>query len=126
EINDLHPRNVLAVGLTTGDVSAEMPGAQVTTDLGGLAGMSPPAPLRRVVVLVPAGNSATAMAAAATAAAAGATVVPVQGDDPRDDPAAIAALSAIRPRQVVAAWGGVRPVSRPRATAPPRPAPLPL
>jgi len=89
-----------------------MPGAQVTTDLGGLAGMSPPAPLRRVVVLVPAGNSATAMAAAATAAAAGATVVPVQGDDPRDDPAAISALTAIRPRQVIAAGGGFGPVSR--------------
>jgi hypothetical protein len=112
EINDLHPRNVLAIGLTTGDVSAEMPGAQVTTNPGGFARMSPPAPLRRVAVLVPAGNSAAAMAAAATAAAAGATVVPVQGYDPRDDPAAITALTAIRPRQVVAAGGGFGPVSR--------------
>ena len=112
EINDLHPRNVLAIGLTTSDVSAEMPGARVTTDPGGFTVMPLPAPLRRVVVLVPAGNSAAAMAAAATAAAAGATVVSVQGYDPRDDPAAIAALSAIRPRQVVAAGGGFGPVSR--------------
>ncbi|HEV2240590.1 MAG TPA: hypothetical protein VGR98_06055, partial [Streptosporangiaceae bacterium] len=112
EINDLHPRNVLAIGLTAGDVSAEMPGAQVTTNPGGFARMSPPAPLRRVVVLVPAGNSAAAMAAAATAAAAGATAVPVQGYDPRDDPAAITALTAIRPRRVVAAGGGFGPVSR--------------
>jgi hypothetical protein len=112
EINDLHPRSVLAVGLTADEVSADMPGARVTTDPGGLRGMSQPAPLRRVVVLVPAGNSATATAAAATAQAAGATVVPVHGDDPRDDPAAITALSAIRPRQVIAAGSGFGPVSR--------------
>src|SRR5215467_3994504 len=65
EINDLHPRNVLAIGLTSGDVSAELPGAEVTTNPGGFARMSPPAPQSRVVVLVPAGNSAAAMAAAA-------------------------------------------------------------
>jgi hypothetical protein len=112
EISDLHPRRALAVGLTTSEVSAEMPQAQVITDPGGFAGMSPPAPQRHVVVLVPAGNSAAAMAATATAAAAGATAVPVQGYDPRDDPAAITALSAIRPRQVIAAGDGFGPVSR--------------
>jgi hypothetical protein len=112
EINDLHPRSVLAVGLTAEEVSADMPGARVTTDPGGLRGMSQPAPLRRVVVLVPAGDSPTAIAAAATAQAACATVVPVHGYDPRDDPAAIAALSTIRPRQVIAAGSDFGPVSR--------------
>ena len=112
EINDLHPRSVLAVGLTADQVSADMPGAQVTTDPGGLRGMSRPVPSRHVVVLVPAGNSATAIAATATAQAAGATVVPVHGYDPRDDPAAITALSTIRPRQVIAAGSGFGPTSR--------------
>jgi hypothetical protein len=112
EINDLHPRSVLAVGLTADEVSADMPGARVTTDPGGLRGMSQPAPLRRVAVLVTAGNSATATAAAATAQAAGATVVPVHGDDPRDDPAAITALSTIRPQQVIGAGSGFGPASR--------------
>jgi hypothetical protein len=112
EINDLRPRSVLAVGLTTAELSAEMPWAHVTTDPAGLPGMSRPAPLRRVVVLVPAGHSAEAMAAAATADAAGATVVAVRGYDPRGDPAAIAALSTIRPRQVIAAGSGFGPTSR--------------
>ena len=112
ESSDLRPRRVLAVGLTTGDVSAEMPGAQVTTDPAGFAGMSQSRRLGQVVVLVPQGKSADALAAAATAKAAGAEVVPVQGDDPRSDPAAIAALIAARPRQVIAAGSGFGPASR--------------
>jgi hypothetical protein len=112
EISDLRPRSVLAVGLTTGDVSAEMPGAQVTTDPAGFAGMSQPRRLGHVVVLVPQGKSADALAAAATAKAAGAQVVPVQGDDPRADPAAIAALNAARPDEVIAAGSGFGPASR--------------
>lgn len=106
EISDLRPRSVLAVGLTTGELAAEMPRAQVTTDLGGLAGMSEPRPLGHVVVLVSKGQSAESLAATATAEAAGAEVVPVQGYDPRADPAAIAAISAARPRQVIAVGGG--------------------
>lgn len=112
EINDLRPRSVLAVGLTTGELSAEMPGAHVTTDPAGLPGMSQPARLGRAVVLVPAGQSAAALAATATAEAAGASVVAVHGYDPRDDPAAIAALSTIRPRLVIAAGSGFGPTSR--------------
>jgi hypothetical protein len=112
EISDLRPRSVLAVGLTTGDVSAEMPGAQVTTDPAGFAGMSQSRRLGHVVVLVPKGKSAEALATAATAKAAGAEVVPVRGDDPRADPAAIAALTAARPRQVIAAGSGFGPTSR--------------
>jgi hypothetical protein len=112
EISDLRPRSVLAVGLTTGDVSAEMPGAQVTTDPAGFAGMSQPRRLGHVVVLVSKGKSADALAAAATAKAAGAEVVAVRDDDPRADPAAIAALTAARPRQVIAAGSGFGPASR--------------
>jgi hypothetical protein len=112
EINELHPATVLAVGLTTGEATAEMPWAHVTTDPGGLAGMPQPASPRHVVVLVPAGHSAAAMAAAATAKAAGAVVVAVHGYDPRGDLAAITALCTIRPRQVIAAGSGFGPASR--------------
>jgi hypothetical protein len=55
EISDLRPRSVLAVGLTTGEISAEMPRAQVTTDPGAPAGMSQPRPLGHVIVLVSGG-----------------------------------------------------------------------
>jgi len=112
EINDLNPRKVLAVGLAAGELSAEMPHAEVTTNPAGLAGVSQPRPLRHVVVLVSRGHSADAMAAAATAAAAGAEVVAVPGYDPRADRAAIAALSAARPRQVIAVGSGFGPASR--------------
>ena len=112
EISDLRPRSVLAVGLTTGELSAEMPWAQVTSDPAGLAGMSQPRPLPHVVVLVSKGQSADAMAATATAEAAGAEVVPVRGSDPREDPAAMAALSAARPRQVIAVGSGFGGASR--------------
>ena len=112
EIRDLGPRSVLAVGLTTGDLSAEMPGAHVTTDPAAFARMSQPRPLGHVVVLVSKGRSAGALAAATTAEAAGAQVVAVPGYDPRADPAAIAALTAARPRQVIAAGTGFGPASR--------------
>jgi hypothetical protein len=111
EISDLRPRSMLAVGLTTGELSAAMPGAQVTTAPGGLAGMSQPKPLGRVIVLVSKGDSAQTMAATATAEAAGAEVVSVQGYDPRADPAAIAALAAAKPREVIAAGSGFGPTS---------------
>ncbi len=112
EISDLRPRSVLAVGLTTAELSAEMPWAHVTTNPAGLPAMSRPAPLGRVVVLAPPGQSAVAMAARATAEAAGVMVVGVHGYDPRGDPAAVAALSAIRPRQVIAVGSGFGPTSR--------------
>ena len=112
EINDLHPRRVLAVGLTTSELSAAMPGARVTTEPSRLPAMSPPRQRSRVAVLVPAGRSASTLAATATAEAAGAAVVPVHGYDPRSDPAAIAALASIKPRQVIAAGSGFGPASR--------------
>lgn len=111
EINDLHASAVLAVGLTAAEISPGLPGAQVTTSPAGFAGLARPAPLAHVVVLVPATDPAVAQAAAATAKAAGAAVVNVRGDDPRGDPAAIAAIDAARPRQVIAAGSGFGPPS---------------
>jgi hypothetical protein len=112
EISDLHPHSVLAVGLNTAELAAEMPGAQVTSDPSGLAGLAQPKPLSHVVVLVSRSDAAESMAATATAEAAGAEVVAVPGYDPRDDPAAITAVSAAKPRQVIAVGSGFGPASR--------------
>lgn len=112
EISALHPRNVLAVGLTASDLSAELPGASVTVDPAGIPAMSRPARLKHVVVLVHAGQSPAAMAASATAEAVGAMVVAVNGYDPRGDAAAITALKAARPREVIAVGAGFGPPSR--------------
>jgi hypothetical protein len=112
ELGNLRPRTVLAVGLKTADLSAEMPRARVTADPAGLTGMSQPKPLGHVVVLVSRNGSAGTMAATATAEAAGAEVVAMPGYDPRGDPAAIAALSAAKPRRVIAAGSGFGPTSR--------------
>jgi hypothetical protein len=111
EINDLHASAVLAVGLTAAEISPGLAEAQVTTDAAGFARLSRPAPLAHVVVLVPAADPHVALAAAATAEAAGATVIPVHGYDPRGDPAAIAAIDAARPQQVIAAGSGFGPAS---------------
>jgi len=55
-------------------------------------------------------SSAATMAAIATAHVAGARVITAQHYDPRTDPAAITALAAAKPRQVVAAGAGFGPV----------------
>jgi hypothetical protein len=74
---------------------------------------SAPTPLRHVVLLVHRGDSsATTKAAVTTASAAGAQVITVRGYDPRADPAAITALAAARPRQVLAIGSRFGPVSR--------------
>jgi hypothetical protein len=112
EINDLHPRNVLVVGLKTSELSAEMPGADVTSNPAGLAGMSQPKPLSHAVVLVSKQNAAVAMAATATAEAAGAKVVAMPGYDPRGDSAAITAIAKDKPRDVLAVGSGFGPKSR--------------
>jgi hypothetical protein len=66
-----------------------------------------------VALLVHSGDSGAAtLAAVATARVAGARVIAVRGDDPRADPAAIAALSAARPRQVLAIGAGFGPADR--------------
>jgi hypothetical protein len=112
EISDLHPRNVLVVGLKTSELSAEIPGARVTSDPAGLAGMSQPKPLSHVVVLVSRDDSAVAMAATATAEAAGATAVAMPGYDPRGDSAAITTIARAQPRDILAVGGGFGPASR--------------
>ena len=66
-----------------------------------------------MVLLVRDGDSiAATVAAITTAHAAGAQVITVHGYDPRADPAAITALSAARPRRVLAVGAGFGPVSR--------------
>src|ERR1700735_3691385 len=106
EINDLHPRNVLVVGLKTSELSAEMPGARVTSNPAGLEGMSQPKPLSHALVLVSKQNAAVAMAATATAEAAGARVVAMPGYDPRGDSAAITTIAKDKPRDVLAGGSG--------------------
>jgi hypothetical protein len=112
EIDDLHPRNVLVVGLKTSELAAEMPGARVTSNPAGLATMSPPKPLSHLVVLVSKNNPAVAMAATATAEAAGARVVAMPGYDPRGDAAAITTIAEAKPRDVIAVGSGFGPTSQ--------------
>ena len=113
EIGDLHPRAVLAVGVAVNALSSQLRGIHVVTDPAKLPATSAPTPLHHVAVLVHAGPpTAATMAAATTAAAAGATVVPVRGDDPRADPAAITALAAARPQYLLAIGAGFGPAAR--------------
>ena len=57
-------------------------------------------------------TSAATTAAITTAHAAGEQVITVHGHDPRADPGAIIALSAAKPRRVLAVGAGFGPVSR--------------
>ncbi|MGO9671768.1 MAG: hypothetical protein ACLPS1_24875 [Streptosporangiaceae bacterium] len=113
EIMALHPRAVLAAGVAAGALSAELAGIRVVTDPARLPATGAPRSLHRVVLLVHQGGPAAAtMAAAATAQLAGARLISVHGYDPRADPAAITALCAARPRQVVALGAGFGPPGR--------------
>ena len=109
EISSLHPRDVLAVGMPATAVAGRLPGLDVTGTPGALPATAAPRPLSHVAVLVPAGDPAVAAAVTATAQAAGAVAIPVQGSDPRADPAAISALAAAKPADVVAAGPGFGP-----------------
>ena len=111
EIRNLHPRDVLVVGLAPNVLAAKLPGIHVTGAPGTLPATKAPPPLSHVAVLTTAGDSAVALAMTATAQVAGAAVVPVHGGDPRADPAAIAALAAAKPVRVVAAGAGFGPPS---------------
>ena len=66
--------------------------------------------LGHVVVLVRRGSAGAEAAAVTTARAAGAQVITLHGRDPRADPAAISALSAVRPQRVIALGASFRPV----------------
>jgi hypothetical protein len=110
QIRALKPRAVLAVGVPGGDLAASLPGIRVVTNPARLPTTTPPAPLGQVALLVRQGyDGAGAVAAVGTARAAGARVITVTGRDPQTDPAAITALAAMRPRQVVAIGAGFGP-----------------
>jgi hypothetical protein len=112
-IRALSPRTVLADGVAGGTLAAQLPGVHVVTASAGLPATLAAAPLRHVVLLARHGDSSAATVAAITTAhAAGAQVITVHGYDPRADPAAITALSAARPRRVLAVGAGFGPVSR--------------
>lgn len=103
EIKVLRPSAVLALGVPAQALAAALGGIPVVTDPAELPATRAPVPLSNVVLLVHRGDaSAQASAAVATARAAGAGVVLVHGYDPRADPAAITAISTVRPREVLA------------------------
>ena len=111
-IRGLHPVAVLAAGLPPAALAARLPGVRVVPSAALLPATAAPAPLRGVAVLVHRGAAVPAVAAVtATARASGATVIAVSGDDPRADPAAIRALAALRPREVVAIGRGFGPAA---------------
>ena len=110
EIRALAAREVLDTGMAAGPLAAELPGVRVITDPARLPVTGAPTPLRHVAVLVRRQDeSPGTQAATATALAAGAQVITVNSNDPRTDPAAIRALSAARPTQVLAIGDGFGP-----------------
>jgi len=107
QIRVLDPRAVLAVGVAQAVLAAQLPGIRVVTNPVMLPATRAPAPLGHLALLVPRGDTdAATLAAVTTARTAGVRVIAVRGSDPRADPAAIAALAAARPRQVLAIGSG--------------------
>jgi hypothetical protein len=113
QLRALDPRAVLAVGVAVKLLAAHLPGIRVVTDPALLPATKAPAPLDHVALLVhPGDDDAATLAAVTSAQVAGAHVIAVHGDDPRADPAAISALSALRPQQVLAIGSGFGPAGR--------------
>jgi len=113
QIRALDPRAVLAAGVARDVLAAQLPGIRVVTGPAMLPATTAPPSLGHLVLLVRSGSSdAGTLAAVTTARVAGARVIAVRGADPRADPAAIAALSAARPRQVLAIGAGFGPPGR--------------
>jgi hypothetical protein len=113
QVRALDPRAVLAVGVAGNVLAAQLPGIRVVTGPAMLPATKAPPLLGRLVLLVHPGDSdAATLAAVTTARVAGARVIAVRGADPRADPAAIAALSAARPRRVLAIGAGFGPAAR--------------
>ena len=113
QIKALDPRAVLAVGVPGKVLAAQLPGTRVVTSPAMLPATDTPAPLGHLALLVhPGASDAASLAAITTARVAGARVIGVRGADPRADPAAIAALSADRPRQVLAVGAGFGPAGQ--------------
>ena len=105
ELTRLGTSTVIAIGNAAADVTAAAPAVSVVA----AAAQTTPATSSDggdLTVLVPKGvnaaSNAVAMMASASARSAGATVVPVEGADPRRDPAAIAALAEHPPHNVLA------------------------
>jgi len=113
QIREMHPRMVLAAGLAGPALAAQLPGARVVSSPAALPATRPATPaLSRLALLVRSGTpDAATLAAVTTASAAGARVIAVHGGDPRADPAAVAALRAVQPRQVLAIGSGFGPAS---------------
>lgn len=112
-VRSLHPRAVLAVGMPPQALAARLPGVRVVRTATRLPATGVPAPLRRVAVLVPGTGGGPAIAAVTvTAEAAGATVIGMNGGDPRADPAAIKALARLQPREVVGVGTEFGPTAR--------------
>jgi hypothetical protein len=112
-IKALDPHVVLAVGVAANVLAAQLPGIRVVTNPALLPATKPPALLGHLALLIHAGDTdAATLAAVTTARVAGAQVIAVSGADPRADPAAIAALSAMRPQRVLAIGSGFGPASR--------------
>ena len=113
EIRTLDPQAVLPVGVPRSALAAQLPGIRVVTNPAVLPATKTPTPLDHLALLVPAGHDdAATLAAVTTARVAGVRVITVRGADPRADPAAIAALSAARPGQVLAIGAGFGPAAR--------------
>jgi hypothetical protein len=113
QIRALDPRAVLAAGMARGVLASRLPGIRVVIAPAMLPATTTPPPLAHLAVLVRSGSrDAGTLAAVTTTRVAGARVIAVRGADPRADPAAIAALSAMRPRQVLAIGAGFGPAAQ--------------
>ena len=112
EITRLRPRTVLAVGSGTATAVGAIDGVTVTTDAATLPEVTRPVATssRSVLTRAPAAQKERAAVApvAATAAAviSGAAAISVRGGDLRADSAAITALAAQKPKQVIAIGSG--------------------
>jgi hypothetical protein len=109
----LAAREVLDVGVAASLLSTQLPGIRVITDPDQAPATRAPSPLGHVVLLVRRQDTSPGtMAGIASALAAGAQPVSVTGDDPRADRAAIGALTAARPREVLAIGAAFGPARR--------------
>jgi hypothetical protein len=113
QIKEMRPRAVLATGMAGQALATQLPGIRVVSSPAALPATSAATPaLSHLALLVRSGTpDAATLAAVTTARAAGARVITVHGGDPRADPAAIAALRAVQPRQVLAIGTGFGPAS---------------
>jgi hypothetical protein len=105
ELTRLGTSTVVAIGSSAADVTAAAPSVSVVAT-AAQATAATSSDGDDLTVLVPKGvnaaSNAVAMMASASAQSAGATVVEVQGADPRRDPVAIAALAEHPPHNVLA------------------------